>query len=74
MCMGEGRREGEKGWMVKNSSRVTAVNEDSWWAEALIASKITAFRIKHSMLGPLSNAGKPGTKFIAQNSLPKKDT
>lgn len=61
----EKEREGRDGRTddEKNSScRVTAVNEDSCWAEALIASKITAFRIKHSMLGPLSYAGRPGTK------------
>jgi len=75
MYMGEGKREGErgKGCPEKNSTcRVTAVNEASWWAEALIASKITAFRIKHSMLGPLSYAGKPGTKFSPKIACQKK--
>lgn len=72
MCMGEGRREGERGKVKNSSCRVAAVNEDSWWAEALIASKITAFRIKHRMLGPLSYAGKPGTKSSPKQPAKKR--
>ncbi len=44
---GKGRTDGRTDRRWKTSScRVTAVNEDSCWAEALIASKITAFMIK----------------------------